>query len=512
LNGHFIGAESFMKRSALAGSTAVDLEQPVDSHRQLAVVDWDARAPRQGRTVSETVVCHFVAALDAAAIVAAGAAAIHLDRATVDWRLEGLVVLLAALLGTNFLRLAGAHRFRQFADFGAACARALFGWLLTLGTLVAGAFLFEPITAAQGPWVALWFSLGAILILATRFVLHHKIAAWNRAGRLGETVAVIGAGPIAQRMLRGLNATPGGPRILGVYDEDAASLPRRCMGHPILGTVDDLVRHVRLYGIDTVVVALPMTAEHLLVEVLNKLTVVPVDVKLCPGEFALRLGTVQASHVGGYTMIDVIDRPLRDWRWIAKSIEDRVLGAIFLTVISPLMLAIALLIRLDSRGPVLFRQKRYGFNNELIEVLKFRTMYHEQTDSNGEQLTRRGDPRITRVGAFLRRTSLDELPQFLNVVRGEMSIVGPRPHAIAAKAGPLLYQEAVKHYDSRHRVKPGITGWAQVNGWRGETNTVEQIRKRVEHDVYYIEHWSIAFDLRIIVRTIVGGFTGRNAF
>jgi Undecaprenyl-phosphate glucose phosphotransferase len=511
-NGHFIRAECSMQRSASARSTTVDHERPVDNDRRHAVVDWDARAPRQGRTVSETVVCRFVAAFDAASIVGAGAAAMHLDRSAVDWRLEGLVVLLAALLGTNFLRLTGAHRFRQFADLGAASARALLGWLLTLGTLFAGSFLFEPITAAQGPWVALWFSLGAILILAARFVLHHKIASWNRAGRLGETVAVIGAGPIAQRLLRGLNATSGGPRILGVYDEDAASLPRRCMGHPILGTVDDLVRDVRLYGIDTVVVALPMTAEHLLVEVLNKLTVVPVDVKLCPGEFALRLGTVQASHIGGHTVIDVIDRPLRDWRWIAKSIEDRLLGILILTVISPLMLAIALLIRLDSRGPVLFRQKRYGFNNELIEVLKFRTMYHEQTDSNGEQLTQRDDPRITRVGALLRRTSLDELPQFLNVVRGEMSIVGPRPHAIAAKAGPLLYQEAVKHYDSRHRVKPGITGWAQVNGWRGETNTVEQIRKRVEHDVYYIEHWSIAFDLRIIARTIVGGFTGRNAF
>jgi len=181
-------------------------------------------------------------------------------------------------------------------------------------------------------------------------------------------------------------------------------------------------------------------------------------------------------------------------------------------LISPLMMAIALLIRFDSPGPALFRQKRYGFNNHLIEVLKFRTMYQEKSDANGERLTQRDDPRITRVGAFLRRTSLDELPQFLNVLRGDMSIVGPRPHALSAKAGTLLYQEAVKYYDARHRMKPGITGWAQVNGWRGETDTLEQIRKRVEHDLYYIEHWSIALDLRIIARTIVGGFTGRNAF
>ena len=309
-----------------------------------------------------------------------------------------------------------------------------------------------------------------------------------------------------------MNATPGGPRIFGVYDDDAAHLPQRCMGHAILGSIDELVRDARVHGIDTVIVALPSTSEHLLVETLNKLSLLPVDVRLCPGEFAMRLGTLQASHIGGHTFLNVIDHPLRDWRSIVKTVEDRLLGALILMLISPLMVAIALLIRLDSPGPALFRQKRYGFNNQLIEVLKFRTMYQEMSDSNAERLTRRNDPRITRVGAFLRRTSLDELPQFLNVLRGDMSIVGPRPHALSAKAGTLLYQEAVKYYDARHRMKPGITGWAQVNGWRGETDTLEQIRKRVEHDLYYIEHWSIAFDLRIIARTIVGGFSGRNAF
>jgi exopolysaccharide biosynthesis polyprenyl glycosylphosphotransferase len=218
------------------------------------------------------------------------------------------------------------------------------------------------------------------------------------------------------------------------------------------------------------------------------------------------------SHIGGHTFLNVIDRPLRDWRCIAKNVEDRLVAAAALALITPLLLAIALLIKLDSAGPVLFRQKRYGFNNQLIEVWKFRTMYQDMTDASAQRLTQRNDPRITRVGAFLRRTSLDELPQFINVLRGDMSVVGPRPHATAAKAGALLYQEAVKYYDARHRVKPGITGWAQVNGWRGETNTIEQIRKRVEHDLYYIEHWSIAFDLRIILRTALGGFAGRNAF
>jgi Undecaprenyl-phosphate glucose phosphotransferase len=336
--------------------------------------------------------------------------------------------------------------------------------------------------------------------------------AWSRAGRLGERVAIVGAGPVAQRLLRSLAARPSDLRVVGVYDDEAGNLPRACMGYPIRGTVDDLVTEARDQHIDTVIVALPLAQDRALVETLNRLCMVPVHVRLCPDAFGLRLGQVQASYLAGHTFLNVVDRPLCGWQAIAKEIEDRVLGALILTMIAPLMLAIALMIKLDSPGPVLFRQKRYGFNNRLIEVFKFRSMYTHMTDANAEQLTQRNDPRITRLGAFLRRTSLDELPQFLNVVRGEMSIVGPRPHATAAKAGSLLYQEAVKYYDARHRVKPGITGWAQVNGWRGETDTVEQIRKRVEHDLYYIEHWSILLDLKIIVRTVVGGFTGQHAF
>jgi exopolysaccharide biosynthesis polyprenyl glycosylphosphotransferase len=229
-------------------------------------------------------------------------------------------------------------------------------------------------------------------------------------------------------------------------------------------------------------------------------------------KFGFQLRDRSVSHLGGLTFLDAIDKPLRGWRWIAKDIEDRTVSALILLLVAPVMMIIALLIKLDSPGSVLFRQKRYGFNNQLIEVFKFRTMYHHASDPNGVQLTRRNDPRITRIGAFLRRTSIDEFPQFINVLRGEMSIVGPRPHATAAKAAGLLYREAVKAYDARHRVKPGITGWAQVNGWRGETATVEQIAKRVEHDLYYIEHWSLLLDLQIIARTIPMALANRHAF
>jgi Undecaprenyl-phosphate glucose phosphotransferase len=465
-----------------------------------------------GRTVSEPIVKRMLAAVDIAAILGAGVVAMHWDARAVEWHLAGLVVLLGTLLGVNFLHLAGAYRFADFARLENAMTPVLLGWLCTVGVLFLATRLFEPVTAADGPWAAAWFSGALALMGLARVVLWRRMLHWGRAGRLGEVVAIVGAGSIAQRLLRDLSGRHAALRILGVYDDEASQLPRLCMGHPIRGTVDDLLNDARQHHIDTVIVALPLSADRQLVDTLNRLCLVPVNVRLCPDAFGLRLGEVQVSHVAGHTLLNAVERPLNDWRWVAKAIEDRLLGGLILTLIAPLLLVVALLIKLDSRGPVFFRQKRYGFNNQLIEVWKFRTMFTDKTDANAEQLTRRNDPRITRVGAFLRRTSLDELPQFLNVVRGEMSIVGPRPHALAAKAGTLLYQDAVKYYDARHRVKPGITGWAQINGWRGETDTVEQIKKRVEHDLYYIEHWSILLDLKIIARTVLGGFTGQHAF
>lgn len=463
--------------------------------------------------VSEPIVMRFAAAYDAVCILGTGIAAMQLRDAPVDWRVAALSVLLGTVLGVNFLQLTGAHRLALSARLDESLGRMLLGLLAALAALIVVILLIAPTTATHGSWLAAWFAGSTALLATGRIAMDRRIRRWQSEGRLGQRIAVVGAGPVGQHLLRRLNCA-GHPdvRIVGVYDDDVQSLPSRCMGHRILGSIDDLIGDIWAHGIDTVIVALPLDSERQLVETLNKLSLVPVDVRLCPASFALRLGTIAVSHIAGHTFLNVVDRPLRDWRWVAKTVEDRLVAAGVLTMIAPLLLAIAIAIKLDSPGPVLFRQKRVGFNNQLIEVWKFRTMHHAQADANGEQLTRRNDPRITRIGGFLRRTSLDELPQFLNVLRGDMSVVGPRPHATAAKAGALLYPEAVKYYDARHRVKPGITGWAQVNGWRGETDTVEQIRKRVEHDLYYIEHWSIAFDLRIILRTAIGGFTGRNAF
>ena len=202
----------------------------------------------------------------------------------------------------------------------------------------------------------------------------------------------------------------------------------------------------------------------------------------------------------------------RDWRLVLKLIEDKLIAASALLLLLPLYALISLAIKLDSPGPVFFCQRRIGFNNKVIEVYKFRTMFHAHQDRDGESLTVKSDPRVTSVGRFLRRTSADELPQLLNVLTGSMSIVGPRPHAIRARVGGKLYGEAVPRYAERHKVKPGITGWAQVNGWRGETTTEDELRRRIECDIYYLENWSVFFDLRIMLRTIIAVIAGKGAY
>jgi exopolysaccharide biosynthesis polyprenyl glycosylphosphotransferase len=192
---------------------------------------------------------------------------------------------------------------------------------------------------------------------------------------------------------------------------------------------------------------------------------------------------------------------------------DRAVALVAILCLSPILLGVAVAVKFSSRGPILFRQKRYGFNNELIEVFKFRSMYADKLDATATKLVTRGDPRVTRVGRFIRRTSIDELPQLINVVfRGDLSLVGPRPHAVHAKAADRQYDEVVDGYFARHRVKPGITGWAQVNGWRGETDTQEKIQQRVEHDLYYIENWSILLDLYILAITPASLVKTQNAF
>lgn len=300
--------------------------------------------------------------------------------------------------------------------------------------------------------------------------------------------------------------------VIGFIDDRMARLPDTVAHLPVLGNTQDLEKMIREERVTQILVALPWSAENRLDYIIRNLRKFPVNVLLVPDMIAFRHAHNRISEVANLPMFNASEVPLRGWSPVFKRIEDMVLSSLALIVLSPVMLLVALAIKLDSPGPVLFRQKRYGYNNRLIEVFKFRSMYQNQSDFTADKQTTRGDPRVTRVGRFIRKTSLDELPQLFNVFAGSMSMVGPRPHATATKAAGILFEEAVQEYTSRHRVKPGITGWAQINGYRGETDTLEKIEKRVEFDLEYIENWSVWFDLYILFRTVPAVLLTKEAF
>jgi Undecaprenyl-phosphate glucose phosphotransferase len=303
--------------------------------------------------------------------------------------------------------------------------------------------------------------------------------------------------------------------VLGVFDDrnDARAL-ETCAGSPKLGKVDDIVEFARRTRVDLVLFALPISAETRILEMLKKLWVLPVDIRLSAHTNRLRFRPRSYSYLGEVPTLDVFEAPITDWDLVMKGLFDHVVGGIVLMMALPVMALVALAIKLDSRGPVLFRQKRFGFNNERIDVFKFRSLYHDQADPLAAKVVTKNDPRVTHVGRFIRKTSLDELPQLFNVVfKGNLSLVGPRPHAVQGKLQSRLFDEAVDGYFARHRVKPGITGWAQINGWRGEIDNEEKIQKRVEFDLYYIENWSVLLDLFILLKTPIALMTkSENAY
>ena len=326
---------------------------------------------------------------------------------------------------------------------------------------------------------------------------------------------MIGGGREGAELIEALEASNSTDiRIAGVFDDrDDDRSPAVVSGYPKLGTVAELVEFARKTRVDILLVTLPLTAQGRINQILKKLWVLPVDVRLAAHTDKLLFRPRSFSHIGNVPLIDIIRRPIADGDHVIKWGFDKIVGSLALLAALPVMVLVALAVKLTSKGPVLFKQKRYGFNNELIEVYKFRSMYTDMNDADAARLVTRDDPRVTPVGRFIRKTSLDELPQLFNVVfKGNLSLVGPRPHAVKAKADAKLYDDVVDGYFARHRVKPGITGWAQINGWRGETDTEEKITQRVAHDLYYIENWSVLLDLYILFATPVSLLNTDQAF
>lgn len=356
-----------------------------------------------------------------------------------------------------------------------------------------------------GLWLMLWLTSGFVAIATLRTLASRAPAV--------ERVAVVGAGPATDRLVQYLRrSAPVGVDFLGVFDDRSTRTQSVRMLRS--GSVADLLALGRERHVDLVLIALPDHAESRILELLAQLKSLSVSVALSPCGIELAMPKLPVELMAGRLPLTLIaEPPIRRVGAIAKAFEDYVLGALLVLLLSPLLALIAIAVRLDSPGPVLFRQPRHAWNNAEFGIFKFRTMrWDPQGTQRPLQQTRRDDPRITRVGRFLRRTSLDELPQLFNVLRGEMSLVGPRPHAVDMRTEQQLCSEIVETYAQRHRVKPGLTGLAQVRGYRGATHTTEQLRRRIEADLEYVEHWSPWLDLQILLRTAWIVIRGHNAY
>jgi len=465
------------------------------------------------RNVSRPKVLFATSTADAAILISTGLLAFGLAGGGEAPGTVAAWVLLIALAATLELRRNWSYSIRALRNpieqTGKIAKSVLVVFCVTVGaSYLLGAPTVSPLTGT------IWLATAFVLMSLARVALAGVLGRLTAAGRLVRRAVIVGGGPDAEHLI----ATLEGDNlkelsVLGIFDDrfDERSADS-IAGFPKLGTFDQLSAFCRNAAVDLVIVTVPLAAEQRLMQILKVLFTLPVDIRISALGSKLRLSSSAYSYVGRVPMLALMDRPLTDWDRVIKNIEDRLIGALLLLIAAPVMVLVAAAIRIDSRGPVLFKQRRYGFNNELIEVLKFRSMYADQADAAATKLVTRDDPRVTPVGRFIRKTSLDELPQLLNVVKGEMSLVGPRPHATEAKASSDLYQAVVGEYFARHRMKPGVTGWAQICGWRGETDTHEKIQRRVEADLYYIDNWSLPFDLYIIAVTPFVLLTGKNAY
>ena len=367
-------------------------------------------------------------------------------------------------------------------------------WVLIVGCLLAFLFFIKASEGLSRIWLLSWSLVSLVLLLTTRIIFHTALKEFHRIGGNARKVVVLGAGPVASQLIERVRESDwtGYEVILQLSNIDL-----------------DRLRAIEGQHLDEIWIATALTDENIVKDVMLELRYFPCAIRYVPDLFALGLINHGVSEILGIPMVDLTASKLDGWAKFLKAFEDYVVGLMALILTSPLMILISLVIKLDSKGPVLFKQKRHGLSGKIINVYKFRTMkLHAPTDGRLVQ-AQKNDHRVTRIGRMLRRTSLDELPQLFNVILGEMSIVGPRPHAVEHNH---QFKPLVDSYMKRHIVKPGITGWAQVNGFRGETDTLEKMEGRVRCDIYYIEHWSLMLDIKIMILTLLKGMMGRHVY
>jgi Undecaprenyl-phosphate glucose phosphotransferase len=411
------------------------------------------------------------------------------------------LVFFALILQLNVFQLTGLYRFSNLTNTAYQMGRSIAAAIVLFLILLVVLYLAKLSATYSRGWMLLWFLLTVSGVSAARLVICPVMERWIREGNIAARVAIVGSGGPAERLADYLGHYRDAPVTLcGIFHDGESREEARAAR--AAGTIDDLCQLAQTQKIDQIILATPHISEERLAEILRRMRSLPVDVRLSRDTLEYCLPQSSFEFCGIVPLLRLYNKPISGWGLLAKRIEDRLLAGLLLLIMAPVLLCIAALVKLDSRGPAIFKQQRYGFNNRVITVWKFRTMYLEQTDSMGEKQIAQDDPRVTRVGRFLRQWSLDELPQLFNVLAGDMSIVGPRPHPLMCGVAGRLFEEVVEEYAARHRVKPGITGWAQVHGWHGAADTNEKIQERVKHDLYYIDNWSVLLDLKILLMTV----------
>lgn len=473
-----------------------------------------AAIPAAERSLSRNVALDIVALLDITAVALGSALPAwiyaHFGEVAVDWPVVARAALVAGFIAHLMLRNAGLYDTARTHDLPNPPMTLLLALLVAVGCVVG---LGLPIARLQWHvllWYALWMSASYTMILVTRGVSQMVLARLTSAGRFERRVAVFGAGRIARRVHDYLAASNSGIRFSGLYDDRLGDERLDSAGMHVDGRLADLLDAAQAERLDEIIIALPQTADGRIAGIVRRLDRAPCSVHIVThiaSDYIDARRALRVSSIGGVGLLDVKERPLSDWAPLVKRAEDVVISIIGLVLAVPILAVAIVAIKLESRGPAFYRQGRRGLNRRIIGVLKLRTLKVTEADGEVRQVTP-GDDRLTRTGAFLRRASIDELPQLWNVLKGEMSIVGPRPHALVHDE---QFSTMLEEYSNRHQVKPGITGLAQVEGFRGQTLTMEQIEGRVAQDIAYIKTWSLWLDLRIIARTLSIVFSGKNA-
>jgi putative colanic acid biosynthesis UDP-glucose lipid carrier transferase len=442
--------------------------------------------------------------------------------------MENVSLLFNCLLVVVFFPALGIYQSWRGKPVYDLLWRVAGAWLIVEVTGILMSFSLHRSDQLSRLWLGYWAVATIVLLILTKAVVHGVLKGLRREGYNQKAVAVVGGSLYGRFLIEQMRSRPeagfspaivfdepGGRRegeLVGFASQAAVStesLPTELDGVPIERDFDRMVRLMRTRGIGELWLALPISEERTIHRFVREFRNEFVNIRFIPDVRSLSLFTQPVVDLLGVPAINLAASPITDVRVLPKFVFDRLFALAALTALAPLMLVIAAMVKLSSPGPVFFRQKRKGIDGHQFEIYKFRSMkVHAETAGKVTQATR-GDPRITAVGAFLRRTSLDELPQFINVLKGEMSVVGPRPHALEHDD---IYKDLVKGYMHRYRIKPGITGWAQINGYRGETDRIEKMMGRVKLDLYYMQHWTFWLDIKIVVLTLWKGFVGHNAY